>query len=906
MENNDIFEQYAELVRRFKSGDESAFTDIYENSKKMVYVTCLGILNNEQDAEDAMQETYLTVYEKVGSLEAENTFVNWLKTIAANKARDKFKAKKNDSSFDDVVATEDFNEGDDNLENLPDAIILEKDKRDTFYKILRKELSDEQFQTTLLFYYDELPVAQIAQIMNCPENTVKSKLRLARVKIKAGIEEYEKKNNISILGAAAGTGSLGTFFSAYYSTVKVPAIKGLPVKVGSGAKSVSAQAAENAAKTAAKTGAKVGQTATGAGAKVAASTSLPKILAIVAASVLGVGAVGAGAILTVNALTNNKDDEIYELEYDGLYCNINKKDQITDCLRFYSDGTAIFTEYAYDSDNCFPEGAWFNVDSGDDRVEEGTYEVDGNRIVVTIDGTDYDGYVMDEGLYLDDEKYKFYEFDDIDGYIPGADIEPAVTDSTDVIVTVETIDTTETTEPAPVVNVTDVYSEYYDIIQEHSDELILYETAYYKFDDRIDGEDECRHGTYPSINFLDLNNDGIEELIMFQAGSVCHFHISVYGYNYKVGEVVCFYEDMVIDHFMDDGWGEAVLLSNGNLLFVESTHGIFDITEHVREIQMIYDDDKDPDSEYYSRVINHWYYTTDPDPSVTDNQEAELNGEDIDPAEYLAAYEDYKDHMVLPIMPDPDRFVFGGYSMPFIDGYDRPNSILPGDVFAKGNYYTFESMCALLKGDTAVVTWSPSAATPTPAPLSEELKEAYLDKINSITYEDFEDSSGDIPDSGEFTFDLVYINDDDVPELLVCLTRNVSYPRFSGDAVYANLYTFSDGEVIELIHNSCVVFNTTTSYYPRENKIIDFGFDNGGATRYYTVTGINEQGDDIETVHFIVTVDGDNYTYETYTEDYSSRTETTEEVFNEATAGIGESQGLAAEKTLDEITTELS
>ena len=76
------------------------------NSKKMVYVTCFGILNNEQDAEDAMQETYITVYEKIGTLDAENTFVTWIKTIAANKARDKFRAKKNESSYDDVDVRE--------------------------------------------------------------------------------------------------------------------------------------------------------------------------------------------------------------------------------------------------------------------------------------------------------------------------------------------------------------------------------------------------------------------------------------------------------------------------------------------------------------------------------------------------------------------------------------------------------------------------------------------------------------------------------------------------------------------------------------------------------------------------------------------------------------------------------
>ena len=302
--DNNIFDQYAVLVKKFKSGDESAFTEIYENSKKMVYVTCFGILNNEQDAEDAMQETYITVYEKIGTLDAENTFVTWIKTIAANKARDKFRAKKNESSYDDVVGSEELIEGDDNLENLPDTLIMEKDKRDTFYKIIRNELSDEQFQTTLLYYYDELPVSQIAQIMNCPENTIKSKLRLARVKIKAGIEEYEKKNNISILGAAAGTGSLGTFFNAYYSSINVPNVKSLPSKVGS--------AGNAAAKSGANVSARASAQAAGATAKAASTSSLPKVLGIVAALVVGVAAI-IGAIFAINAL-KDKDNRPQESE----------------------------------------------------------------------------------------------------------------------------------------------------------------------------------------------------------------------------------------------------------------------------------------------------------------------------------------------------------------------------------------------------------------------------------------------------------------------------------------------------------------------------------------------------------------------------------------------------------------
>ena len=53
-DSKNVFEQYAELVKRVKAGDDSAFTELYERTKKYVYATCYGILNNQQDAEEAM------------------------------------------------------------------------------------------------------------------------------------------------------------------------------------------------------------------------------------------------------------------------------------------------------------------------------------------------------------------------------------------------------------------------------------------------------------------------------------------------------------------------------------------------------------------------------------------------------------------------------------------------------------------------------------------------------------------------------------------------------------------------------------------------------------------------------------------------------------------------------------
>ena len=220
----EIYEEYAILVRRLKVGEEEAFNDIYEKSKRLVYVTCLGILNDSDDAKDAMQDTFLTVYNKIDSLDDDNKFLGWLKRIAATKALDMYRRKKGDVSYEDTIATEEELQGDDDLENLPDAYIMERTKRDILSNIIRKQLSDVQYQTVIMYYYDELPVETIAKLMNCPEGTVKTRLKSSRIKIKEGVEKYESDNKEPI-GLMAAVPFLGRFFTNWALDVRVPIVK---------------------------------------------------------------------------------------------------------------------------------------------------------------------------------------------------------------------------------------------------------------------------------------------------------------------------------------------------------------------------------------------------------------------------------------------------------------------------------------------------------------------------------------------------------------------------------------------------------------------------------------------------------------------------------------------------------
>lgn len=426
--SKDIFEQYAELVRRFKAGDENAFTEIYEKSKRLVYTTCYGILNNEQDAEDATQETYTAVFLKLTELKDENVFLQWLKRIAANKARDKYKVRKGDLSYDDTVAAGEDIEGDDNLEDLPDSYVMDKTKRDALHKIIKESLKDAEYQTVLLFYYDEFSRKDIAEVMGCSEETVKDRLSKSRKKIKAGITEYERVNKDKLMGAAAGVPFLTRFFTESFKDIPVPQTKFIPPKAVPNASPAGAVKG-TAAKAVVKAGEKaVVQSAVKAGFL---ATATGKIVAVVTAIVVALGAVVTGAILIKRSKDNGKRD--YKINYDGIYSFVDEDENVNNCLRFYPDGDLIYTSYEFDEDDAegmFPTGSWFTIESDDDRVDEGTYEVEDGELVINIDHDPdpiiFTGELDETGVILTPESdpdadplvYEFVSFDDLPDYEP--------------------------------------------------------------------------------------------------------------------------------------------------------------------------------------------------------------------------------------------------------------------------------------------------------------------------------------------------------------------------------------------------------------------------------------------------------------------------------------------------------
>lgn len=181
-----------ELAQKAKENDSRAWTELFTKTKDMVYFTALKICGNKENAEDIVQETYIKAMQNISSLSAPEAFVTWLRTIAVNTTRNHL-AKHNPTVFGSDESDELLINAPETEENfLPEAYAS---KRETARIIMRiiDSLPEKQRVTVMLYYYNEMSVADIAKMMDVSENTVKSRLNYARTEIKTQVEELEKK-----------------------------------------------------------------------------------------------------------------------------------------------------------------------------------------------------------------------------------------------------------------------------------------------------------------------------------------------------------------------------------------------------------------------------------------------------------------------------------------------------------------------------------------------------------------------------------------------------------------------------------------------------------------------------------------------------------------------------------------
>ena len=276
-----------ELVSSAKSGNKKSFDKLYELTHNDVWYNCLSLLKDEENAKDIMQETYITAFLKLDTLKDEEKFCGWVTTIAVNLCKKKLKGKVEYQIDDEVLITE--AETDELM--LPEKYITKTEKRKVLLQIMEDTLSFNQYQTVLMFYFDEMSISEIAQGLEISEGTVKSRLNSSRAKMKTAIEDYEKKSGDKLHGVVV----VPFFTTIFKEEAKSLAVPNITIKLPNG------QTLATSATKGIATGAK--STVSSIVKATATATVKTKVIAVVCGATIlaGISAVGISILAGCNA-----------------------------------------------------------------------------------------------------------------------------------------------------------------------------------------------------------------------------------------------------------------------------------------------------------------------------------------------------------------------------------------------------------------------------------------------------------------------------------------------------------------------------------------------------------------------------------------------------------------------------
>lgn len=174
--------KHLKLIKKAKAGNPEAFEKLLILYSEQLYRTAFLYSGNREDALDIVQETTYKAYKSLKNLKEDTYFSTWLTRILINSAYEVLKKKKKDVPFETVnefLSTED----EVNIEQI-DLNRAINELRDTYRAAI------------ILFYYQDLPIKEVANIMDIPESTVKTYLRRGKEQLKTilkGVEIDERE-----------------------------------------------------------------------------------------------------------------------------------------------------------------------------------------------------------------------------------------------------------------------------------------------------------------------------------------------------------------------------------------------------------------------------------------------------------------------------------------------------------------------------------------------------------------------------------------------------------------------------------------------------------------------------------------------------------------------------------------
>lgn len=313
--------QFIEIVCSAKAGSETAFEALYNMTKDSAYFIAVNIAQNEQDAQDILQDSYMKAFDKINTVNPPEMFDNWLNKIVANTAKNYIRKHK-PLLFDEINDTlpEKFNE-ETNSQYIPHQYVDDNETSRLIMEIINK-LPEDKRLCVLMYYYQEMSISEIASAIEISEANVKYRLYTARKIIKEEIESLEKN---------------GTKLYAAIPLTAIPSLIGNAAKTSAKANTAPAYSAISSALKAAVSASNA-LTKTSGGINMIFKTTAAKIIA----AALAVAIVGGG--VTVAIISNSKSKEVISSP-----ANVNS--QSSNSTASDSDGNTSSSDSSQDEEN---------------------------------------------------------------------------------------------------------------------------------------------------------------------------------------------------------------------------------------------------------------------------------------------------------------------------------------------------------------------------------------------------------------------------------------------------------------------------------------------------------------------------------------------------------------------------
>jgi RNA polymerase sigma-70 factor (ECF subfamily) len=159
-----------ELMQDIGKGDKKAFEELYARYSKRLLSFLYKMLNKDRDkAEDFLQDIFMKIIERPEQFDTTRKFSTWIYTIATNLCRNEFRNTINRSKLLDESGMKD-----DYLEDAPHPANLDHKRFKAELQGVYEELNEKDRSIFVLRFQHELPIKDIAEILGCPEGTVKS------------------------------------------------------------------------------------------------------------------------------------------------------------------------------------------------------------------------------------------------------------------------------------------------------------------------------------------------------------------------------------------------------------------------------------------------------------------------------------------------------------------------------------------------------------------------------------------------------------------------------------------------------------------------------------------------------------------------------------------------------------